>query len=114
MKKTYYVYILCSMNNTTLYIGVTNNLERRVYQHKTKENKYSFTYKYNIVKLVYFEEFRFIEDAILREKRMKKWNRAWKDELIAKDNPLKIDLALDWFPELKDNNLDSRFLGNDI
>lgn len=64
-----------------MYIGVTNNLKRRVGEHKSKLN-IGFTFKYNVDRLVYYEEFTSIKEAILREKRMKKWNRKWKDELI--------------------------------
>lgn len=83
--KIYYVYIVTNKNNTVLYIGVTNNLKRRVTEHKEKINK-GFTHKYNVDKLVYFECFTNIIHAIAREKRLKKWNRNWKIELIERDN----------------------------
>jgi putative endonuclease len=70
----YYVYILANKNNSVLYVGVTNNIIRRVSEHKGRINK-GFTYRYNVDKLVYFEVHGYIEDAILREKRLKKWNR---------------------------------------
>jgi len=85
MKKTYYVYILASQRNGTLYIGVTNNLSRRVWEHKNKIIK-GFTEKYNIDKLVYYELFQEICQAIYREKQLKKWERKWKLELIEKEN----------------------------
>lgn len=91
----YHVYILASKKNGTLYIGVTNNLERRVFEHKSGIGS-KFTSRYSINKLVYFETFQNINDAILREKSLKKWNRAWKIELIIKNNPLWNDLAVDW------------------
>lgn len=91
----YYVYILASSRNGTLYIGVTNNLFSRAFQHKLKENKDSFTAKYNINKLVYYEEYKYIQEAIKREKQLKKWNRKWKIELIEKENPAWRDLFLD-------------------
>ncbi|MCD6116466.1 GIY-YIG nuclease family protein [bacterium] len=92
--KIYYVYILASKRNGTLYIGVTNNLARRVYEHK--ENKVSgFTSKYNVHKLVYFEESFDITSAINREKQLKKWKRKWKLELIEKYNPNWKDLYED-------------------
>jgi putative endonuclease len=75
--KQYYVYILASKKNGTLYIGVTNNLLKRVYQHKKKLVE-GFTKKYNVDKLVYFEQTKNIYSAIQREKQLKKWNRKWK------------------------------------
>ncbi|MDY0081589.1 MAG: GIY-YIG nuclease family protein [Ignavibacteriaceae bacterium] len=89
--KNYYVYIMTNKPNGTLYIGVTNDLVRRIYEHRNKLIN-GFTKKYNLRKLIYFEVFDRIEDAILREKRLKKWNRQWKIELIEKTNPNWIDL----------------------
>ncbi len=91
----YYVYILANKRNGTIYIGVTNNLFNRSFQHKLKENLDSFTAKYKIDKLVYFEEYQYIQDAIVREKQLKKWNRQWKIELIEKENPTWRDLLHD-------------------
>ncbi|HPE56736.1 MAG TPA: GIY-YIG nuclease family protein [Bacteroidales bacterium] len=87
----YYVYILANKSNRVLYIGVTNNLKRRVSEHKSKLNK-GFSYRYNVDRLVYYECFKDVREAIKREKRMKKWNRAWKDELITGFNPEWLDL----------------------
>lgn len=84
--KTYYVYIMASKRNGTLYIGVTNDIFRRVYEHKNNLIN-GFTNKYGVHKLVYYEQFGEIELAIQREKRLKKWNRKWKLELIEKENP---------------------------
>jgi putative endonuclease len=92
----YYVYILTNLHNTVLYTGVTNNIQRRTFEHKTGRNK-GFTSKYNCHKLVYFEEFEKISDAIKREKQLKKYHRAWKEELIAKMNPEWKDLSIDWY-----------------
>lgn len=89
--RTYYVYILASHIGGTLYIGVTNDLIRRVGQHKLKIAD-SFTKQYGIDRLVYFEAFEDVQQAIKREKRLKKWPRAWKISLIEKDNPDWIDL----------------------
>ena len=89
--KVYYVYILASKRNGTLYIGVTNNLIRRVSEH-TYGTHEGFTKKYNVHRLVYYEEFSDIIDAIQREKRLKKWNRAWKIRLIQGVNPSWEDL----------------------
>ena len=82
----HFVYILASRKNGTLYIGVTNNLLERVDQHKSNLVK-GFTEKYGVHRLVYFEQYRDIRDAINREKRLKHWNREWKINLIEKDNP---------------------------
>ncbi|CAL2090519.1 GIY-YIG nuclease family protein [Tenacibaculum sp. 190524A02b] len=94
MKKSY-VYFLTNKNNTVIYIGVTSNLLLRIYQHKTKVYK-SFTAKYNCDKLVYFEEFDSINDAIVREKQLKAGNRKRKESLINKDNPEWNDLSEGW------------------
>lgn len=92
---TYYVYIMANYSNSVLYIGVTDNLQRRVYEHKNKLIE-GFTEKYNVNKLVYFEETSDIKAAIQREKNLKKWNRSWKEELIRKTNPEFRDLSLFW------------------
>ncbi len=83
--KTYYVYILASKRNGTLYIGVTNDLTKRIYEHKNGLVE-GFTKKYSVNNLVYYEKTEDINSAIQREKRLKKWNRAWKIELIEKFN----------------------------
>jgi putative endonuclease len=93
--RSYYVYILASRIGGTLYIGVTNDLIRRVYEHKSGDAE-GFTKSYGVTRLVYFEYFGEIEQAIRREKRLKKWPRAWKVSLIEKDNPNWIDL----YPEI--------------
>jgi len=95
MGKSYYVYILTNKKHGTLYIGVTNDLMRRIYEHKNKIFK-GFTKKYNLTKLVYYAETNDISAAITEEKRMKKWYRKWKIELIEKENPDWKDLAEDW------------------
>lgn len=92
--KTYFVYILASEKNGTLYIGVTSDLKRRVWEHKNKAVE-GFLGKYEISKLVYFEETADVNSAILREKQMKKWERAWKIQLIEKSNPGWKDLYSD-------------------
>ena len=92
----YYIYILASQKNGTLYIGVTNDLERRVLEHKEKINE-GFSSRYNVNMLVYFESFQYINDAILREKRLKKWNRQWKINLIEEENKEWNDLSEDWY-----------------
>jgi len=92
--KTYCVYILSSQKNGTLYIRVTDNLRRRVWEHKNKKVD-GFTKKYEIHHLVYFEQYNNPESAIDREKQIKKWNRAWKIELIEKKNQEWKDLYQD-------------------
>jgi putative endonuclease len=92
----YYLYIITNKKEGTLYIGVTNNLERRMFEHKQKLIE-GFSAKYNLDKLVYFETYQYINDAIRREKLMKKWKRQWKVNLIVEDNPCWNDLSLDWF-----------------
>ena len=82
---TYYTYILASRRNGTLYTGVTNNLIRRVTQHRTGSAEI-FTRRYKVHQLVWFETHEDIEEAIIREKRIKKWRRAWKIEMIEKTN----------------------------
>ena len=88
----YYVYILASTHKH-LYIGVTNDLTRRTEQHKSKANPASFTAKYNIDQLVHFEHFTNIQQAITREKELKKWNRLKKIALIVSQNPTWQDLS---------------------
>ena len=87
----YFVYLLASKKNGTLYIGVTNNLLKRIYEHKNNLVA-GFTQKYNVHNLVYYEIYQNIHDAITREKRMKKWKRQWKIELIERSNPNWEDL----------------------
>ena len=89
--KEYYVYILASQKYGTLYIGITNNLLKRVYQHKEGLVD-GFTKKYHVNKLVYYEVHEDIHEALLREKQMKKWRRDWKINLIEKDNPQWFDI----------------------
>jgi len=91
--KNYYVYILTN-NSKTLYIGVTDDLNRRLYEHRNKLIE-GFTKKYNLTKLVFFETFNRIEDAIRREKQLKNWHRQWKINLIEKTNKEWKDLSLD-------------------
>jgi len=91
----YYLYILSNKYNGTLYIGVTNDLERRMFEHKGKLID-GFTKKYNLNRLIYFETFQYINDAIKREKNMKKWKRQWKINLIEEENPNWRDLSKDW------------------
>ncbi len=88
---TYYIYFMTSTKNTTLYIGVTNDLKRRIMEHQQGRNK-GFTKKYNLDKLVYYEEFPAITLAITREKRLKGWRRDWKNKLISSSNPEWDDL----------------------
>jgi putative endonuclease len=91
--KNYYVYILASKRNGTLYIGMTNDLNRRIYEHKNNLID-GFTKKYSVKTLVYYESTESVESAITREKQLKKWNRKWKLNLIEKENPEWKDLSL--------------------
>ena len=93
--KQYYVYLMASFRQT-LYVGVTNNLERRVYEHKTKNHPQSFTARYNIDRLVYCETYNDVRDALAREKQIKGWRRSKKIALIEAENPRWKDISLDW------------------
>ena len=91
----YYVYILSNWDNSVLYIGVTNNLQRRLYEHQNHLAD-GFTAKYNVHKLVYFEYTNDVNSAIAREKQLKGWRRDKKNTLISKANPTWKDLSKDW------------------
>jgi putative endonuclease len=91
MEKDFWVYILASKRNGTLYIGVTSDLAQRIWEHKNKLVE-GFTLRYDVDKLVYFESFADAESAITREKQLKKWRRAWKLKLIEDSNPEWRDL----------------------
>jgi len=93
-----YVYMMTNINNTTVYIGVTSDLQRRVYQHKHK-SKQGFTSQYNLDKLVYYETTNSIKAAIEREKQLKGWRRDRKEQLVNSINPTWSDLAKDWYGE---------------
>jgi putative endonuclease len=92
MDKVGWVYILSSGNGNVLYVGVTNNLSTRVWEHRTKRNPKSFTARYNVFTLVYYEKLETIAEAIGREKYIKGKTRAWKDRLIDSINPNRMDL----------------------
>ena len=92
----YYVYILTNKFNNVLYIGMTNDLKRRLLEHKEEKND-GFTKKYRVHKLVYFESFHHVETAILREKQLKSWKREKKNALIATVNEAWRDLSEDVF-----------------
>ena len=87
----YLVYLLARKKDGTLYLGVTNDLARRVHEHKSKQTS-GFTSRYDVDRLVWYEEFEWVNDAIDREKRVKKWRRAWKIKLIEDMNPEWTDL----------------------
>jgi len=91
----FFVYILASKRNGTLYIGVTNDILRRVYHWLLRAFE-GFTKKYDVKNLVYYEEYPDIREAIIREKQMKKWSRIWKISLIEKENPVWKDLYEDF------------------
>ena len=91
----YFVYILANWDDSVLYIGVTSNLERRLYEHRNGLVE-GFTKKYNLHKLVYFEYTNDVYSAISREKQLKKWNRTKKNTLISSQNPNWTDLSVNW------------------
>ncbi|MFH0988250.1 MAG: GIY-YIG nuclease family protein [Parcubacteria group bacterium] len=91
----YFVYILAN-ETETLYIGVTNDIVRRISAHKLKLNKKSFTARYGINKLVHYEHYTDVRTAIAREKRLKNWHRSWKLNLIKENNPHFEDLSIQW------------------
>ena len=95
MNRQYWVYLMTNYSKTMLYCGVTNDLERRVYEHKTKSVP-GFTSKYVVNRLVWFEDHKDIDLAIRREKLIKKWRRTWKEHLINEKNPDWKDLSADW------------------
>lgn len=97
MKKGY-VYIMSNKNRTTTYIGVTNDIERRVLEHKTGYGS-TFTKRYNLHDLLYYESIKGMQNAINREKQLKNWHKDWKWNLIKKENPELVDLSADWFTD---------------
>lgn len=99
-EKSYCVYIITNKNDTTFYIGVTNDLFKRLFVHKTGLNN-CFSRKYCLNKLVYYEEYWDVRDAIAREKQLKNWHRDWKLNLIRENNPRFNDLADEWFEDFR-------------
>ena len=102
----WFVYIMSNKSSGVIYIGVTDNLDERVKEHKLKIRPNAFTARYNCYKLVYFEEYKNAVEAMIREKRMKKWKREWKVELIVEMNPSWMDLSMNWnldFNKLRDD-----------
>ena len=95
LDRHYYVYILANWNNTVLYVGVTNDLARRIYEHKNKV-LIGFTKRYNLNKLVYYQETGDVVSAITREKEFKKWRRDKKADLVSSMNPQWPDLSDSW------------------
>lgn len=95
MRYSAWVYILTNRWRTVLYVGITNDIRTRTWEHRMKQDPKAFTARYNLVILVYYEEFESIVDAIAREKYIKKRSRAWKNALISKMNPEWRDLTAD-------------------
>jgi putative endonuclease len=91
----YYVYILASKKHGTIYVGMSGGIDNRMEQHKLGVFE-SFTKRYKVKLLVYYEEYQWVNDAAAREKKLKKWKRQWKIDLIEKDNPEWTDLTDDW------------------
>ncbi|TSA33713.1 MAG: GIY-YIG nuclease family protein [Porphyromonadaceae bacterium] len=90
----FFIYIMANKHNNVLYVGVTNDIVRRVNEHREHLIQ-GFTSKYNVSKLVYYESFDFIDEAIKREKQLKEWKREWKENLIKRNNPEWKDLSED-------------------
>ncbi len=97
--RQFFVYIMTNMPWGTLYVGMTNDIMRRAFEHKEALAE-GFTKRYRLDQLVYYEEWPTAPDAIHREKRLKKWPRAWKINLIRTENPDWNDLAADWYPKM--------------
>ena len=95
----FYVYILTNSNKKVLYTGFSDDLERRLYEHKTKFYRQAFTAKYNVDKLMYYEEFQDKGDALHRERQLKRYHRKWKEELIETMNPDWVDLSEGWYED---------------
>lgn len=93
MFHTAWVYILTNKNNTTLYVGVTNDLPTRLWEHRTKQNPNCFTARYNLFNLIYYQGFETIQDAVEREKYIKGKKRKWKESLVETINPNWNDLT---------------------
>ena len=93
--KVYYAYIMSNFQRTVFYIGITNNIETRVRQHKNNEGSL-FTAKHKCHHLLFYEEFPEANQAIAREKQLKNWHRDWKINLIRKENPEMLDLSASW------------------
>lgn len=94
--KHWYIYIMNNKPNGVIYIGVTDNIDERVKEHKLKVYPKSFTSKYNCDKLIYLEEFENGEEASIRERQFKKWKREWKIKLIEEINPSWMDISINW------------------
>ena len=92
----HYVYILTNKKNGTIYVGETSNIKSRISQHKRKVHPATFSAKYNLNKLVYFEILDSLDAGRIREKQLKKWNRDWKIRIVEEKNPDWIDLSLNW------------------
>jgi putative endonuclease len=93
--KTYFTYLLTNDRHSVLYIGMTNDLQRRIREHRQGKVE-GFTKQYNVKKLLWFEEYGEVRDAIRREKQLKNWRRQWKWDLVREANPELRDLAGDW------------------
>lgn len=110
--KQYFVYMMTNRWRNVLYTGLTNSLEKRVWQHKAKTVP-GFTKKYNCDKLVYFEDYSEIDQAIAHKKQIKAWSRVKKEGLVAKINPAWKDLAADWFSNDTSKGIPRRLRGSE-
>ncbi len=96
MHHQYWVYFVTNKSRTVLYIGVTNDIQRRLFEHRIGHDRTSFAWRYQCWRLVHLEEFADVRSAIARESQLKNWKRVWKDELIAAANPMYNDLSTEW------------------
>ena len=106
--RSYYVYIMTNKPYGVLYVGVSNDIERRSFEHQMKQSKGSFTARYNVDRLVYYEETTSAEDAIKREKQLKNWHRQWKINLIESINPEWDNLLIPGYDEILKQVQDDR------
>ena len=104
--KLAYTYIISNKSRNTLYIGVTNDLERRMFEYKC-EKESVFCSKYKLTDLLYYEDYGYMIDAINREKQLKRWHRKWKWNLIKAHNPELKDLSTEWFDEETIQNINA-------
>ena len=105
MQKEAFIYIISNYKRTVLYIGVTNDVHRRILEHKIGKGS-GFSSRYNLKYLLYYEEHTTIKDAIEREKQLKRWHKEWKWNLIKEENPNLLDIAKDWYDDemIKENS----------
>jgi putative endonuclease len=92
----YWVYLITNKGRSTVYIGFTNNLHRRIFEHRTGRDPNGFAWRYQCWTLIHFEPFKYVKQGLAREKQLKNWKREWKEALIEKENPTWSDLSIGW------------------